>query len=370
MGFFKAIGSSVTGVFKDQWKEIITSPEFDEYQVLAAGLLKTKGSQNTHGTEGIISDGTIVHIPENTAMVVFGESGIEHIETTPGSYKYIGGEESIFSDGGLRGIAKNSIERVGFAGISPKHKKVVFLNLREIRNIKFGTKGAQIYHDSFYDCDLELFAYGTFTVKVVNPEKFIRNYIPANVYDYSFKDVNARVQILSDFLQSFIVAINSLSCEYKISEIASQANELSKRIKGDENNAAGWVSRFGLDIVQVSIENIELSDESKELVNTYNKNKLSLRAYEGISEKASNIVAQQKIAEGIRDNGLGDAGGMIFASNFVGGLTSVAGKTEATSPKMSYDEQIATLKKLRELVDMGILSEEEFQIKKKEILGL
>lgn len=37
---------------------------------------------------------------------------------------------------------------------------------------------------------------------------------------------------------------------------------------------------------------------------------------------------------------------------------------------MSLNEQIETVKKLKELVDSGILSEEEFEIKKKEIMGL
>ena len=355
MGIFKAIGSSVKGAFRDQWKEIITAPEFDEYQVFAPGFLKTEGSQNTKGTDGVISNGSIVHVPENTAMVVFGEGGIEHIITEPGKYKYMDGEDSIFA-GGLFSITKSAISRVGFGGISAMSKKVAFLNLREIRNIKFGTRGAQIYHDSFYDCDLEIYAYGTFTIKIANPEAFIKNYIPANVFEYSFNESNARDQLLSDFLQSFIVAINALSKDYKISEIASHANEVSKTIKGDENNAVSWKSRFGLDIIQVSIENIELSEDSKELVNTYNKNKLSLRAYECISERASNIVAQQKIAEGIRDNGMGDVGGMMFATNFISGLSPTAGKVETAPPKMSYEEQISTLKKLRELVDMGILS--------------
>ena len=38
--------------------------------------------------------------------------------------------------------------------------------------------------------------------------------------------------------------------------------------------------------------------------------------------------------------------------------------------EMSFEEQIETLKKLKELVNMGILSEDEFNIKKKEIMGL
>ena len=37
---------------------------------------------------------------------------------------------------------------------------------------------------------------------------------------------------------------------------------------------------------------------------------------------------------------------------------------------MSTDEKIETLKKLKELVDMGILTQDEFYLKKKELLGL
>ena len=37
---------------------------------------------------------------------------------------------------------------------------------------------------------------------------------------------------------------------------------------------------------------------------------------------------------------------------------------------MSVEEQVEAMKKLKELVDIGILSQEEFDAKKHEILGL
>ena len=40
------------------------------------------------------------------------------------------------------------------------------------------------------------------------------------------------------------------------------------------------------------------------------------------------------------------------------------------SPSTLTDEQMATLKKLKELVDMGVLTQEEFDAKKKQLLGL
>ncbi|MGN1456555.1 MAG: SHOCT domain-containing protein [Acutalibacteraceae bacterium] len=44
----------------------------------------------------------------------------------------------------------------------------------------------------------------------------------------------------------------------------------------------------------------------------------------------------------------------------------------ATLPQttISYEEQYESLKKLKELLDAGIITDEEFTIKKKEILGI
>lgn len=96
---------------------------------------------------------------------------------------------------------------------------------------------------------------------------------------------------------------------------------------------------------------------------------MDLKAYEDISQKASNISAQQKIATGVQNNGLGDMGGMVFGMNMAQNITP-NGEIKSNQQTMSFDEQIEALKKLKELVDMGILSEEEFDKKKREIMGL
>ena len=111
---------------------------------------------------------------------------------------------------------------------------------------------------------------------------------------------------------------------------------------------------------------IEFSDDSRELVKQYSSKKMDMKAYDDVSQRTSNIAAQQKIAEGIRDNGLGNSGGMVYGMNIAQNL----GPTAETKSKMSLDEQIETLKKLKELVDIGILTQEEFDAKKKEIRGL
>lgn len=372
MGLIQAFKGAISGTFADQWKEIITANPFDEHIVVSPGVVKRTDNgrgTNFYGSEAIISNGSKIYVPENTALVIFSQAGIEEVTAEAGGYEYQNGQASVFNRDGLRkSIFSQVKDRVGFGGISADQKKVAFINLREIRDIKFGTKGAQVYHDMFYGADLEIFAYGSFTLKVTDPVRFIRNFVPANIDYYSFDDLKVRSQLLSEFRQSFIVALNSMSSTYRISQLPSQANAISRIIASDAQNAGTWEQRFGLSIVQVAIENIEFSDDSRELVKQYSSNKMNISAYEDISQKASNIAAQQKIAQGIQDNGFGEVGGMIMGMNMAQALGVNAEPKQ--SQTMSFDQQIETLKKLKELLDAGILTQEEFDKKKKEIMGL
>ena len=245
------------------------------------------------------------------------------------------------------------------------------MNLREIRDIKFGTRGAQVYHDLFYGTDLEIFAYGSFTIKITDATRFIREFLPANTTHYSFDDKKVREQIITEFLQSFIVALNSMTNAYRISQLPSQATVLAQTIATDEYNAGTWNERFGFSIVQVSIENIEFTEDSRELVKQYSMHRMNMKAYEDVSQKTANIAAQQKIAQGIQNNGFGEMGNMFMGMNLAQGVGAFCeARPSSASSTTSLDDQIVNLKKLKELVDAGILSEEEFNIKKKEILGL
>ncbi len=370
MGILRALTDSVGGTFSDQWKEIITAEEFDEFSVVVPGFLKTTSGGrgvNTSGTSGVISNGSKIFVPENTAAFIFSQSGIENVITTPGGYEYQDGTKSVFNGDGIGGSIFSQVkERIGYGGITATQKQVAFVNLREIRALKFGTHGAQMYNDLYYGVDLEVYAYGSFTIKVTDAETFIRNFVPANTMYYTFADTQVRSQILAEFLQSFSVALNSLSTAYRISQLPSLVNEISDRIAKDSFNAGTWKARFGFEVVKVAVENIEFSEESRELVKQFSANKMNLKAYDDVSLKASNIAAQQKIAQGIQDNGLGDGGGMIFGMN----MAQAMGSQAEVKPTMTFEEQIESVKKLKDLLDSGILTQAEFDVKKKEIMCL
>ena len=374
MGIIRAFTGAVGGTFADQWKDIITAGHFDEHTVVSPGVYQQTNNgrgSNFNGSNGVISNGSKIFVPENTAAFIFSQSGIEEIITTSGGYEYQNGQKSIFNgDGITSSILNQAKDRIGFGGQTSDQKQIAFVNLREIRDIKFGTRGPLMYNDLFYGTDLEILAFGTFSLKIIDAETFIKNYVPANTNYYSFDDQKARSQIISEFIQSFTVALNSLSTTYRISQLPSQANEIAGKISVDNSNAGTWKERFGFEIAKVGIENIEFSPESRELVKQYSSNKMNLKAYEDISQKSSNIAAQQKIAQGIQDNGLGDGAGMIFGMNMAQNMNPQTAAPITQKSDMSLDEQIEAMKKLKELMDMGILSQDEFNVKKREIMGL
>lgn len=370
MGLIKAFTGALGGTLADQWKDIITADDFDEHVVIAPGVFVASNngrSSNFKGSAAVVTNGSKIYIPENTAAVIFNQGGIEEVVSEAGGYEYQAGQASIFGGTKMaKSIEDQTKERFGYGGQSPDNKEIAFVNLREIRGIKFGTKGPQTYHDLFYGVDLEILSFGAFSIKVTDPIRFIREFVPVTTGYYSFDDGKARSQLLSEFLQSFTLVLNSLSEQYRISQLPAHSSEIVGKIAQSRSLVGDWQERFGIKLVSIGIENIEFSEDSRGFVKEFSSNRMNVNSYNGLSQQSANLAAQQKIADGIKDNGLGDGAGMIFGMNMANNL----GPNSEIKHTQSLDEQIAAVKKLKSLVDEGILSEDEFNLKKKEIMGL
>ena len=294
MGILDAALDSIGGVLADQWQDVITAGPFDEHTVVVPGIRKNSqnGRGNNRGADDIISNGSVIFVPENTAAFVFSQSGIERVITSPGGFEYRDGEATLFDAQNRRekGIGKilvdQAAERIRFAGMSPEEKRVAFVNLREIRGLKFGTRGPLAYNDLFYGTDLEVFAYGSFSVQVSDAELFVRNFVPANVSAYSLDDPQAREQLLSELLRSFVAAVNALSSEFRrlAAALADQRHGAADFVRAGQRGLPGR-SALACACARWPLRTSSFSDESRELVRQFSERRMGVRAYEDVSSR-------------------------------------------------------------------------------------
>ncbi len=177
MSILDSIADSFGGLFSDQWKDVIVAAKFDEHSAVVPGVRKFQQNERgaNHGSSQVISNGSIIMVPENTVAFVYSRAGIELVIEEAGGYEYRNGEFSFFDPRSLEaqgagGFVNVAAERIAFSGMSSEEKRVAFVNMREIRGLKFGTRGPLVYNDLFYGTDLEVFAYGTFSVQVCGGE--------------------------------------------------------------------------------------------------------------------------------------------------------------------------------------------------------
>ena len=367
MGLFKAFSGALSGTLADQWKDIFEAGYFSEHSAVVRGKKKEtdKGrGSNTKASSGVITNGSLIYVPENTACIIFNQGGIEEIITTPGGYRYENGQSSIFDKKDGETPIKDQInERFAFGGISPDHKEIAYINLREIKGLKFGTSSEQPYFDQFYECELEVVAHGMYSIKVTDPRQFIKEFVPAGYKDYSFDDPRAIESLLGDLIASFNKALNKVSNRIKILDLPSNEHLLVEAMQKDRNVGA-WEEKFGIRLMSISLLNISYSADSAAEVKKLNKTKMKYKTLESISDEAIEKDLELSMMESIKDDNTGKIGKTIL------GALLLRKTSKNRKEKTSLKEQEKALKHYKKLLDDGMITQEEYDIKKKEVLGL
>ena len=113
---------------------------------------------------------------------------------------------SMFS-GSLDAAVKDTFERLKFGGQTPHEQRVFYINLQEIKGIKFGTRNPVNYFDQFYNAELFLRAHGSYSIRIVDPLRFYAEAVPRNASRVEIEDINE--QYMNEFLEGLQ---SSISC--------------------------------------------------------------------------------------------------------------------------------------------------------------
>lgn len=370
---------AASGTLADQWVEFVTAPTFDEQTLVAPGVFESSNrGSSTRRSANIVSDGSRVAVPENTAAIITDGGRVMSVAAEPGHFVYRNdGQPSIFTGGGLRrSLVEQSWERFKFGGQPGQQQLVYYVNLREIRNLRFGTPGVLPYRDSSLLPPgssqapvLRLRARGQYSVRVADPIRFFRHFLPANVQSYTLADDASRSQLLQEFITAFQAALQSLSRTLDIASIAMHGPELAAELTKAAGPSGSWLERFGLEVVSVAVSAVEYDAASRELMDKYNKGVLLGGAVGNAYTQTT--VADSALAAAASGDGsaamLGVAMGIGAMSGTLAGLSQPGDGSAGVAP--SSTDPVAVLGQLKAMLDQGLITSEQYEAKRQEVLN-
>ena len=271
MGLIKALTSSVSSGLGDQFKEYVTCPTVDNDVIIARGEVH-HGEGNKKFSEGVISNGSGIAVPEGMAMMIVDNGKIAELTAEPGTYTWdTSSEPSVFTGGLGKGIVdtiKNIGNRITYGGQAAKDQRVYFVNIKVIPGNLFGSQQPETIADPVYG-SVEITYNGEYAIKVGNPATLIHNVIGANPKDIlTFDDIfktDGNNMLKSKFAQKVSEAIANIMDRDQVSfnKIQTRKSEVTDEMNDllDEE----WYQKYGITVEDVTLR-INASEESKKII--------------------------------------------------------------------------------------------------------
>lgn len=385
MGFIKAFAGAIGGTFADQWKDFIVPMSgvpatAGIYPAVSQGTNAGRGS-NTKGSNNIISNGSKIVVPEGMALITMQEGALTGCITEPGGFIFTSDDpnaKSIFSgDGVVESIFKQSWERFKYGGQPGSQQTAFYVNLKEIPNNRFGTQSEIYWDDAYLNAQVGAVTRGTYTLKIVDPILFIKNFVPATylsdgeVFDFADMDNDAGAQLFNEVVSSLSAAFSNYTNDpdkgNRITKIQGDQIGFAKSLSQAVEEGYQWKTDRGLEIVKVAIQAIEYDEDTKTLLSDVKK-------ADALSGARGNSFMQQSVARGFQaageNGGVGNMAFMGMGMNAVGGAMGGLQQPTQSAVAPSAEDPMEKLKKMKEMLDAGLITQEDYDKAKEKLLGV
>ena len=269
MGLIKAITAATTSALGDQFKEFVTCPTIEKDVLIQRGLVN-HGKGNSNPSEGVISNGSAVVVPQGMAMMIIDNGEIKEFTAEPGTFTYDSSSEPSIFTGNLGENIVNIFKTIGkrftYGGQPAKDQRVYYVNLLNITGNKFGSPQPKKIADEKYGM-LEVTFFGEYAFKVTDPITLVNSVIGANAKDTVTYEEIVGSQLQAKFVEQLTQAISIVMRKHKVSfgDIQLYNSDISNEMNNclDES----WKQNYGLEITDVAIGDLNLTDESMTKVN-------------------------------------------------------------------------------------------------------
>ena len=327
MGLVKAALGAASGVMGDQWKEYFTCSALPADVLAVKGEKKQSGrSANRHGSENIITDGSIVAVAEGQCALIVEQGKVVDLCAEPGEYTYNTGTQPSLLSGGL---AKNIDDifaemgkRFAFGGQEATDQRIYYINTKELPGNKYGTPSPVPFRvvdqRAGIDMDISIRCFGEYSYRITNPILFYTNVCGnvENAYLRETLDSQLKTELLTA-LQPAFAKISEQGIRY--SALPGHTMEMADAL--NEVLSAKWKNLRGIEIVSLGVSGVKASEEDEAML----KEMQRTAAYRDPGLAAANLSAAQ--AQAMRDAAKNSGGaavgfmGMNMASQ-MGGMNA------------------------------------------------
>ncbi|MCU6732975.1 SPFH domain-containing protein [Diplocloster agilis] len=262
----------------------------------------------------------------------------------------------------------SKMQAFSFGFRSPVIADLYFISLKQFVGNKWEMANPIIVRDK--DLNMaRITAFGKFSFRVIDVTRFVREIIGAQSRTMTFEIIKYLESIL---LEAAAVAI--AECNMSILDLAVKYRSLSDTIMQMANEKA---LAFGIAFSEVILENLSLPDEVEEMIDE--------QSGIGMAGRDMNTFMQYQTARAMRDASRQEGGmaglgaGMALGNTLAQNLSAVqpqaqpqqaAAQNAQNAGEQKEKSNIEQIREFKQLLDEGIITQEEFNLKKKQLLGL
>ncbi|MCR6699783.1 MAG: SPFH domain-containing protein [Dokdonella sp.] len=380
MGLIQAAVGAIGGTLADQWKDFYTVPAglpatAALFAAVPQGTNAGRGS-NTKGSSNIITNGSKIVVPEGYGLLLMQDGALTGFVAEPGGYEWRSDDinsKSIFAgDGIVSPLIWQSWERFKFGGQPGSQQAAFFVSLKELPDNRFGTQSEIYWDDGFLNTQVGAVTRGSYTLKIVDPILFVKNYVPAaylqtgQVFDFTDLDNAAASQLFNEVVSSLAPAFSLYSNDpgkgNRITKLQQDSLGFARSLSDAVEQAYQWKSDRGLAIVKTAIVSIEYDANTRELLKT-------VQRADALSGSRGNSNLQASVAQGIQSAGEnGGAAGLVGVGMASGMLGGIGNLQQPAAP--AADDPVGRLKKAKEMLDLGLITQADYDALKAKALGL
>ena len=246
-----------------------------------------------------------------------------------------------------------------------------FVNKVSSTNFKWGTKSPIQIKDNNYGLLIPLGSYGSYECVIKDFQSFLLRVVGTR-YKYSIDD-------LKDYLLPLVEretkdAIAEEASSKDVFNISTELNEISEKIK---TNLKEKFNSYGLNLRDFYVQSVSILSTDK----SFEKLKEAIAESASIRMKAKAVEASEAgyktertldVLEKLAGNEGGAASAFAGAGLGLGAGLNVGNKfmemSDSSAKKENTKSAVDRLKDLKELLDLGAISQEKYDSKKKSIL--